>query len=139
MRERHGKDDRTASYLYAFMDLNGDGKEEAIVHLLSRWWCGSGGCPTFVLVQESTSYRVVSKILLTRPPIRALATTSKGWRDIGVWVQGGGILTAYEAALSFDGKTYPLSAANPPARRLVGGVEGDDVIPSLHGATALYP
>lgn len=51
-------------------------------------------------------------------PIRVLESTANGWHDLGVWVQGGGIQPGYEAALSFDGRTYPRNPTVAPARRL---------------------
>jgi len=47
-----------------------------------------------------------------------LRTKSHGWRDIGVMVQGGGIIQEYEAALRFDGRTYPTNPTVPPATPL---------------------
>ena len=77
---------------------------------------------TLVLTPEGASYRVVTKIRITRPPIRVLATSSHGWHDIGVWVQGGGIQRGYEAKLQFDGKTYPSNPSSPPALPVAGKV-----------------
>lgn len=48
-------------YVVAFTDLNGDGKPEAVVHLVSNDWCGSGGCTTLVLARDGDSWRVLSK------------------------------------------------------------------------------
>src|SRR5439155_16099022 len=99
--------DLKGRFAVAFADLNGDGKAEAIVHLTSNDWCGSGGCTTLVLVRDGDSWKILTKITITRPPIRALKTTSNGWRSIAVWVQGGGIQPGYESELRFNGKTYP--------------------------------
>jgi hypothetical protein len=131
--------DKTTRYIAAFVDLKGDGKQEIIVYVTGRWWCGSGGCQTLILSPAGSSYRVVTKILITRPPIRVLTNASHGWRSIGVWVQGGGIQPGYEAELRFDGKTYPISPANPPALPLTGKVAGDVVVPSTQEGTLLYP
>lgn len=139
VKEARLDDDKTARFYFAILDLNGDGRAEALVYLVGRWWCGSGGCPLLVLAADRGSYTVVTRILITRPPIRVLSTTSNGWRDIAVWVQGGGIQHGYEAELRFDGKTYPISPANPPARRLTRKVPGETVISSSQKATPLYP
>src|SRR5262245_17172001 len=61
--------DTATAYFDAFIDLNRDGQKEAIVYLVGRWWCGSGGCPTLVLTPTASSYRIVTNILITRPPI----------------------------------------------------------------------
>jgi hypothetical protein len=139
VRQRGFPNDETTRYFFAFVDLNRDGKDEAIVYLAGRWWCGSGGCPMYVLEPYSNTYKFVSKTVITRPPIRVLARTSHGWHSIAVWVEGGGIPRPYEAELRFDGRTYPNSPADPPARRLTEKVEGRIVIPSLKGGTPLYP
>ena len=132
-------DDRTTLYSHAFVDLNGDGKDEAIVYLTGRGWCGSGGCNMLVLTQEGDTWRLVTSITTTWPPIRVLASRSHGWRDISVWVRGGGIRPGYEAELSFDGETYATNPSVPPARPLAAKVDGKVVILSPEGATPLYP
>lgn len=130
-------DDRSARYLLAFRDLNGDGTPEAIVYLIGSW-CGSGGCSMFILTPKGSSWRIVTNIRITRPPIYVLSDKSKGWHSIGVWVQGGGIQPGYEAELRFNGKTYPTNPSMPPARRLEGKPMGDVVIPSVQDAKLLY-
>ena len=139
VRNAHLPDDKTTRYSYAFVDLNGDGKNEVIVHLQGRWWCGTGGCPTLVLASEDASYRVITKILITRPPIKVLTTLSRGWRNISVWVQGGGVEPGYTADLPFDGRTYPMNPSMPPARRLIGEAAGQVVISSSEDGKLLYP
>ena len=132
-------DDKTTRYVAAFRDLNGDGTPEAIVYLISNGWCGSGGCNTLILARDGGSWKVVTNITITRPPIRVLKNSSNGWRSIGVWVQGGGIQPGYEAELRFDGKTYPRNPTVPPAQRTAGQVEGEVVVSSPAGGTPLYP
>jgi len=135
-----GKDGEKATrYFHAFVDLDGDGKNEVIVYLAGRQFCGSGGCPTLVLASELSSYRVVTEITITRLPIRVLRTSSNGWRNIAVLVSGGGVQPGYEAELRFNGSTYPSNPSVPPARRLAAKIRGEVVIPSRAAGTALYP
>ena len=131
-------EDKTTEYFRAFVDLKDDGTQDAIVYLTNDGWCGSGGCTTLILAPKDCTYRVVAKIMITRLPIRILATKSRGWHDIAVWVQGGGIQPGYEAKLSFDGKTYPRNPSVPPARRLIGKVAGEVVVPLTARGTPLY-
>src|SRR6266404_478466 len=77
--------ENSTRYFAAFVDLNDDGTDEAIVSITGPRWCGSGGCSTLILAQEGSSYRVVTKITITQPPIRVLTKASNGWRNIGVW------------------------------------------------------
>jgi hypothetical protein len=132
-------DDRTTRYVGASPDLNGDGIPEAVVYLISNGWCGSGGCTTLVLAKNGDSWRVITKMTITRPPIRVLKNASNGWRSIAVWVQGGGIQPGYEAELRFDGRTYPTNPSMPPARRLAEKVSGDVVVSSMREGKPLYP
>jgi hypothetical protein len=129
LREVAKGEDKATEYFPAFVHLRDNESQEVIVYVTGGGWCGSGGCNTLVLAPEGSSFRVVTRILITRPPIRVLATKSHGWHDIAVRVQGGGIVRAYEAKLSFDGKTYPSNPTVPPARRLASRVPGKVVVP----------
>ncbi len=110
--------EKSPSYKMAFIDLNDDGVLEAVVYLMGENWCGSGGCTTLILKKSKCSWKVVSKITLTHLPIRALADHHNGWHDLGVWVQGGGIIEGYEADLKFNGLRYPTNPTVLPARQL---------------------
>jgi hypothetical protein len=120
-------------YADAFIDLNGDGVQEVVVYLDGRNWCGSGGCVTLVLTRVGNSYRSVCRVLATRPPIRALSRNNHGWRTLTAWVSGGGILNGYEAALPFDGRRYPISAAPPYAHPLMKNAAGVVIIQASGG------
>lgn len=129
-------------YFDAFVDLNGDGKNEAIVYLYDSTgtYCGSGGCRMLILVSEASSYRVVTGTTITQPPIRVLSRSSHGWRNIAMWMRGGGNLEGYEVELQFDGKAYPSNPNMAP--RLAGNVPGKVVIPnfkSYYDGKPLYP
>ena len=100
-------------YLDAFYDLNGDGKDEAIVYLVGQ--CGTGGCPLMVFTPDEDSYKVVADSPITRPPIRVLNGTSHGWHSLTFQVQGGGIRSpGLEAELRFDGRKYPWNVNQAP-------------------------
>jgi hypothetical protein len=129
----HHMDVDDARYAVGFVDLNGDNVDEAIVYLMGPDWCGTGGCQTLVLTQSGDSYRVIARILATRPPIRALGERAHGWRTLTAQVHGGGILREYEAKLLFDGNSYPISAAPAYAPRLRSNIEGEVVIPAAAG------
>jgi hypothetical protein len=107
------------SYMSASVDLSGDGVPETLVYLMGDW-CGSGGCTMLVLQQDGGAFRVVSQVTIVRLPIRVFRNKTNGWRDIGVWVQGGGETTGYEAVLPFDGSSYAENPSAEPARRLQG-------------------
>jgi len=132
-------DDKAARYAVAFQDLDGDGIPEAIVYVVSRDWCGSGGCNTMILSHVRESWKVITEVRITRPPIRLLRSKSNGWYDLGVWVQGGGIQPGYEAQLRFDGKTYPENPTVPPANPLAAKVPGSVMISHSQKLMPLYP
>jgi hypothetical protein len=131
-------DDHTTRYYASFVSLSDRGKQDVVVYLTGRSWCGSGGCTTLILAPKGSSYRVVTRITISRPPIRVLATRSNGWHDISVQVQGGGIQPGYEVQLPFDGKTYPRNPSTPRARRLTEKVSGEVLVPPTSEGKPLY-
>lgn len=131
--------DGGTKYISAFVDLNGDGRQEVIVYFLGPDWCGSGGCTLFVLTPAGPSFKVITEMTVSHPPIRVLATKTNGWNDLSVRVQGGGIQPGYDAKLSFNGKKYPGNPSDPPDRKLQENPAGKNVISSLENATSLYP
>lgn len=116
------RDHRLTRYRVALADLNGDHRPEALIYAMATAegggqadLCGSGGCDLYVLAPTTTGYRRVTTVTIVHPPIRVLATTTHGWHDLGVGVAGGGITTAYEARLRFDGRRYPSNPTVAPA------------------------
>ena len=105
----------TSSYKRADADLNGDRRAEALLYVTDPDYCGSGGCTLTVLSPNGSSYRVVLRSTVTQLPIRVLPTSTRGWRDLGVTVSGGGITRPYVASLRFNGNRYPGNPAVPPA------------------------
>ncbi len=100
-------------YFDVFYDLNGDGKDEAIVYLVGQ--CGTGGCPLMVFTPDEDSYKVVADSPITRPPIRVLNRNSHGWHSLTFQVRGGGIPSpGFEAELRFDGRKYPWNVNEAP-------------------------
>ena len=64
-------------YAHAFADLDGDGRDEAIIYLMGRDACGSGGCDLFVLTDEGGSWRKIARLTIANPPIRLLECAPK--------------------------------------------------------------
>lgn len=92
--------------LVALADLDGDGRRDALVYLHGSDWCGSGGCTLLVLRNLGKTWRQVSRITVTRPPIRLLDQRHKGWHALTVHVAGGGS-SPQDVTLEFDGHRYP--------------------------------
>lgn len=131
-------DYKATRYRFSFVDLKDDGTRQVIVYFTDKYSCGTGGCTTLILTSEGSSYKVITSISIAHLPIRVLTTKSNGWHDISVVVAGGGIVDAYEAKLSFNGKKYPGNPTVPPAKRLVKKVPGKVVISDATGDTPLY-
>ena len=121
------------------VDLNNDRQDEAIAYLTGNGWCGSGGCTMLILARHGDHWRVITKATLSRPPIRVLNTSSKGWRSIAVWVQGGGIQPGFEAELRFDGNRYPTNPSVPPALPTVQNMPGEVLVRASDQGTPLFP
>lgn len=114
LSDRFGPDETTRVALTA-VDLGGDGVKELLVYVSGRNWCGSGGCVLLVVAPSGSAHRVLSRTTIAKLPIRVLSSRTNGWRDLAVWVQGGGIMTGYEAKLPFNGRSYASNPSNPPA------------------------
>lgn len=97
--------------LYNPMDLNGDGRSEFVVYVVSD--CGSGGCPMLILQPTGSGFRTVSRHTLVNNPIVISNTKTNGWRDIVLYVAGGGAKPSYHI-LKFDGSTYPSNPSTAP-------------------------
>ncbi|MGE0641853.1 MAG: hypothetical protein AB7G12_04860 [Thermoanaerobaculia bacterium] len=93
-------------YLDGAVDLDGDGTNEIVVHVVGGGACGTGGCPTLVYRKEGEGYRRVSTISVSRPPIRVAGERSNGWRNLVVHIGGGGGATG-DVEMLFDGTSYP--------------------------------
>ena len=112
-------------YALAWSDLDGDGADEAIVHLVGSYFCGTGGCPTLVLTPAGQMWRKVADISVSRTPVTVMDTSTNGWKDITVAISGGGG-EAGDALLRFDGEAYPSNPTVQPAE--VTGVTGTVLI-----------
>jgi hypothetical protein len=126
VKSRAGNPDPASRYFEAFVDLDGDGRQEAIVYITGSSWCLAGACTTLVFGTQGSTYRIISRIIATRPPIRVLTTIENGWRTLTASSAGG---QRYEAELPFDGIGYPSTTNQFPARQLIQQVEGEIVIP----------
>ena len=117
---------RLDRYRAAAADLNGDGRPEVLAYAESAGQCGSGGCTLYILAPRGSGWRVVRRMSVTRPPIRVLASKTRGWHDLAVHVAGGGIGSGYDVRLRFDGRRYPGNPSIAP--RLRPGAPGRTVL-----------
>lgn len=101
-------------YAYDRVDLNDDGAPEALVYLMGSYTCGSGGCTMLILESTGQSYEMVSRMTLVNPPVVIANEKTAGWKDLIIYVQGGGA-TPHYARLQFDGSRYPSNPSIVPA------------------------
>jgi hypothetical protein len=116
--------DQNITYASADADLNQDGVSEVVVYAEGDNLCGTGGCDLFILRRRGERLSKVAQVSITWPPVRVLNSATSGWHDIGVWVQGGGILPGYEARLRYSAGSYPFNPSVPPAERVSPGEPG---------------
>ena len=100
-------------YDFAGVDLNGDGKSEAVVLFSGPDWCQKTGCSLVVFQEEEVGYRPVSHITSARAPVLIGPEASFGWRDL-MTNTGGGNAPVRTVRLGFSGKGYPANALLQP-------------------------
>jgi hypothetical protein len=105
-----------ARYAIVFGDLNDDHQPEAMVHLVDRAHCGSGGCTTFVLTYAADGWHSIGKMTASRLPIYRLPDHHNGWFDLAVYVGGGGVPPGLRAVRFAKGRY----ASNPTKAPSVG-------------------
>ena len=101
-------------YRATLVDLNGDGRREAVVLVNGPGWCGSGGCSLWVLTPRGRSWRMVTQATVMNPPIRVLPSRSHGWSELSAMVHDGAG-PGYEVRLSVNGRLNPTITRLPEA------------------------
>lgn len=114
-------------YYYNKIDLNGDGIPEVFVYLVGPYVCGTGGCSGVIFKQENGEYKVLSRFSLVRNPVIISNTKTNGYRDIIMYVAGGGIKSFF-ARVRYDGKTYPMNPSIEPKVEIGTKVDGVAII-----------
>jgi hypothetical protein len=94
---------------HALADLNGDGRDDAVVLLTGSDWCGSGGCTMLVFRGTPAGFAYVSGSTITYDPIRILPEKVRGWYTLVVYSKGRG-----DVLMRFDGTRYPLNPSRQP-------------------------
>jgi hypothetical protein len=112
-------------YVYARVDLNGDGKYEVLVYTLGSIFCGTGGCNLLLFTPIQDGYTLVNDFPITQNPVVVSDHKTAGWNDLFRHEAGGGAPSSYVRHV-FDGRRYiekertpgKTSAAGPaPVRR----------------------
>ncbi len=97
--------------------------------------CGTGGCSAVIFKVENGEYKTLSRFSLVRNPVIISNSKTNGYKDIIMYVAGGGI-ESFFANLKYNGTTYPLNPSIEPKLELGTKVEGiailsDDISKSL--------
>ncbi|RZI99822.1 MAG: hypothetical protein EON90_09875 [Brevundimonas sp.] len=101
------------TYALARIDLNSDGRREAVAYLVDQGFCGTGGCTMVVLTPSGSTDRRIGNTPTTRLPIRLLRSSHNGWRDIQTDVRGYGVANE-QAIVSYNGHRYLRQDDQPP-------------------------
>lgn len=100
-------------YYYNKIDLNNDQIPEIFVYLVGPTVCGTGGCSGLLLEEKNGEYTVKSRFSLVLTPVIIQNETTNGWKDIVMYVTGGGIEPGYHQ-LKFNGESYPSNPSVEP-------------------------
>lgn len=114
-----------AGHAIEHVDLNGDRRDEALVLMRSRRFCGSRGCLLLVFERTTAGYELHSRFLLGRTPMIAAEERTAGWRDLVAPMTSAGAGMRLVVLRHRNG-TYPADteqlAALPPTRNVSGRV-----------------
>ncbi len=111
----------------ALIDLNGDGRLDALVLLENPMhFCGTGGCTMLVFKGTPSGFEFVSSTSLIRGPVLVSETNTHGWRDLIVEVSGGG-MAPKQVAMKFTGSKYPSNPSMLPPQPKDQPVKGTKI------------
>jgi len=88
---------------------------------------GTGGCSSAIFKQENGEYRLLSRFSLVNNPIIISNKKTKGYKDIIMYVSGGGI-ESFFAQIKYDGTTYPSNPSIEPKINVGTKLEGIAII-----------
>ena len=114
-------------YYYNKVDLNEDGIPEVFAFLVGPFVCGTGGCSAAIFIEEDGEYKTLSRFSLVRNPVIISNSKTNGYKDIIMYVAGGGI-ESFFAELKYDGPTYPLNPSTEPKLEPGTKVEGIAIV-----------
>jgi hypothetical protein len=91
-------------FRFALVDLNGDGRDDAIVLMSGSGWCGSGGCTMLIFRGVESGFEYVCSSTVTSVPIRVSRKTVRGWRSLIVFSKGKGeVVMRFTEAARYPG------------------------------------
>ena len=100
---------------------------ETVVYLVGSYACGSAGCTALIFRSDDETHQLLSRLVLVNNPIVVSDQTTNGWRDLILYVAGGGAESAYHV-LEHSGGTYPENPSVAPTLEAGTVVTGDAYI-----------
>ncbi len=99
-----------SDYDFVRVDLNNDGKRDAIVlfKLPHTHWCGWDGCGMAIFKASAKKFTPLSTVSNVRGPIFVSKTGNSAWRDIIIRVSGAN-MPDKNVILKNNGSGYPSS------------------------------
>jgi hypothetical protein len=113
-------------FIFFEYDLNDDGKKEIFVGLRGSFFCGTGGCTTYLLDNQGN---IITKFSVTRDIVIDSKKT-QGYKDL--FIYSGGKFRI----VKFNGNTY---LSNPSTLPALNVVPGDDLPRALNFVREPYP
>jgi hypothetical protein len=130
-------EEQPTRYFDAFIDLNGDGRQEVVIYIRGPQHCRTSGCSIIILTPRGESYTDVGYVQ-GYLPVRALDKWSYGWRSLGIRVRRDGEpARLVDATVEFDSGTY---STRPET--LSEQIPGEVIIPDYtfgNGDRPLFP
>src|SRR5688572_3676177 len=112
-------------YQHRRVDLNGDGKRDALVIFKNPYgyWCGLYGCTMLIMKASDDNFKLVNAVTPVREPLHVSEGKTNGWKDIIIHISGRWTETK-DVALQFDGEKYPNNPDGLPAYMKVASLQG---------------
>ena len=102
-----------SNYDYRRLDLNNDGRRDALVLFKTPYgfWCDTHGCTMLVMEAHNDHFTLLNSIQPVRPPIYRTDNETNGWKDIIIRVSGRWD-KAKNVAAKYNGQQYPLDPSD---------------------------
>ena len=102
-----------SNYEYHRIDLNDDGRRDALVMVDSPYgyWCQQNGCTLLIMEAHNDEFTVVNKVSPLRPPLYKTGMKKNGWETLANRVSGRWSV-AKNVLIEYDGQSYPEDLDN---------------------------
>lgn len=114
---------RPLRYYSKFVDLNGDGKREALAYVVGPNGCADG-CDLYVLAPDGNRYVAVSRIPTSKAPLYQLGHRHQGWHDLLVTTPGDSGGSNRQRMQYADGRYVPAKDDNDARTPLISNLDG---------------